>query len=152
MRSGLLSEGFGKALHKVLKNITAVYGADFVWAQVTLGRIEFFDDQIQAVALHHAADDVVKVELGQYILHIAGESGQIIPEVCLDIVRIGQQTFKGKAADIVELVAGGTGQEAVNNCQLLDLFVLLDYRAMGGSKQSWNRLTTVIGKITRPYS
>ena len=83
-----------KALDEILKDIAAVHGADLIRAEVALGGVELLDDQIQAVALHHTADDVVKIELGQHILHIAGEPGQIVPEICFNVVRVGQQALK----------------------------------------------------------
>ena len=86
MRSSLLSEGLGEALDEILKDIATVHGADLVRTEVTLGGVELLDDQIQAVALHHTADDVVKIELGQHILHIAGESCQIVPEIRFNVV------------------------------------------------------------------
>ena len=61
----------------------------------------------QAVALHHTADDVVKIKLGQHILHIAGESGQIVPEICFNVVRVSQQALKCETAGVIELIAGG---------------------------------------------
>jgi len=75
VRSGLLAKGLRKALDKILKNIAAVHGTDLIRTEVALGGVELLDDQIQAVALHHTADDVVKIELGQHILHISGEPG-----------------------------------------------------------------------------
>ena len=134
MRSGLLAKGLRKALDEILKDIAAVHGADFIRAEVALGGVELLDDQIQAVALHHTADDVVKIELGQHILHIAGKPGQIVPEIRFNVVRVCQQALKSKPAGVIELIAGGTGQKAVDNRQLLNLFILLDHRIVGGQQ------------------
>ena len=134
VRSGLLAKGLGKALDEILKYIATVHGADLIRTEVAFGGVELLDDQIQAVALHHTADDVVKIELGQHILHIAGEPGQLVPEICFDVVRVGQQALKSKPAGVIELIAGSTGQKAVDNRQLLNLFILLDHRIVGGQQ------------------
>ena len=60
VRSGLLAKGLGKALDEILKYIATVHGADLIRTEVAFGGVELLDDQIQAVALHHTADDVVK--------------------------------------------------------------------------------------------
>ena len=43
-------------------------------------------------------------------------------------------TVKGEFAGVVELVTGSTGQEAVNNLQVLDLLILLQHLVMGGQQ------------------
>ena len=101
-----------------------------------MGGAELLDDQIQAVALHHTANDVVKIELGQHILHIAGEPGQIVPEICFDVVRVGQQALKSEAAGVIELIAGSTGQKAVDNRQLLTFSYCSITASWVGSRQS----------------
>ena len=153
MGPGFLVVGFGEALYQILKNVAAVHCADFVRAEVAFRGGKLLDDQIEGIAVHHSLDDVVKIELGEHILDVGGKPGEVVPEVGLNIVRVGQQQIKGELAGVVELVAGRTGEKAVDDRQLFHLLVLLLHGGVGGgSRQSWNRFTTVIGRITRPYS
>ena len=75
-------------------------------------------------ACHVSLDDVVKIEFGQNILDIGREPSQIVPEVGFDVIRVSQQLFKCELAGIVELITGSLGQKAINDGQLLDLFIL----------------------------
>jgi len=99
--SRFLAEGLGKAAHQILEDVAAVHRRDPVRPQVALGGIELPDHQVQGVALHHTADDSVEVELGQHVLDISGEARQIVPEVCLDVLRVGEQRVKGELAGII---------------------------------------------------
>lgn len=87
---GFLPEAFGKAPDQILKDVAAVHGADLVRTQVAFRAVEFLDGQVQGVAFHQAFDDVVKVELGKDVLHVRGETGQIVAEVGLDVLGVGQ--------------------------------------------------------------
>ena len=131
MGPGLLVIGLGEALHQIFENVAAVHGADLVRAEVALGGCKLFDDQIEGIAVHHPLDDVVEVELGKHILNVGGEPGEVVPEVGLDIVRVGQQQVKGELAGVVELVAGRTGEKAVDDRQLFHLRILLLHGGVG---------------------
>ena len=74
MRPSLFSEALREAPDEVLENITTVYCTDLVWTEIAFRAVELFDGPIQCVALHHALDDVIKVELGKNVLHIWGEA------------------------------------------------------------------------------
>ena len=134
VRSGLLAETLGEPPHEVLEDVAAVHGADLVRAEVALLGAELLDDEVEGVALDHPLDDVVEVELRQHILRVGRETGQVIPEVGLDVVRVSQQGLKGEAAGVVELVAGGLLQKAVDDLQPLDFFVSVQHRLMGGQQ------------------
>lgn len=134
MRSGLLVVGLGEPPHQILEYVAAIHRADLVRTKVALGGGKFFDDQIQGAALHHPSDNAVKVELGKHILDIGGEPGQIVPEVGLNVVRVGEQQIESEPAGVIELVAGGAGEEAIDDSQLFDLFVLLPHGGMGGQQ------------------
>ena len=56
-----------------------------------------------------------------------------------DLVKRFSESFGEEAgahftAGVIELIAGGTGQKAVDNRQLLNLFILLDHRIVGGQQ------------------
>ena len=122
MGSGLLAEGLGEAAHQILKDIAAVHCADFVGPEVALMGGVFLDDEIQGVAVHHALDDVVKIELCQHVLHVGRETVQIIPEVALDILRVRQQPVEGELARVIKLIARRLAEKTVRDRQLLHLF------------------------------
>lgn len=130
----LLVIGLGEALHQILENVAAVHGTDLVRAEIAFRRGKLLDDQVEGIAVHHPLDDIVKVELGKHVLDVGREPGKVVPEVGLNIVRVGQQQIKGELADVVKLVAGRTGQETVNDCQLLHLRILLLHSGIGGQK------------------
>ena len=132
--SRFFAERLGKAAHQILEDVSAVHRRDSVRPQVALGGIELPDHQVQGVALHHAADDGVKIELGQHVLHVRGEARQIVPEVCFDVLRVGEQGVKGEPADVVELVAAGLGEKAVLHGEVPDFFVSLQHRVVGGQQ------------------
>ena len=90
MRSGFLAVGFIETANQIFKDIAAVHRADFVGSEIALGRGKFLDHQIKRVALHHAPDDAVKIELRQHVLHILRKSGEVIAEIALDIVRVSE--------------------------------------------------------------
>ena len=90
MRPGFLAIGFAEPSHEIFKDITTVHRADLVGAEVAFRAVEFLDGQVQGVAFHQAFDDVVKVELGKDVLHVRGETGQIVAEVGLDVLGVGQ--------------------------------------------------------------
>ena len=62
------------------------------------------------------------------------KSGQVIPEVRLNIVRVCQQGLEGEAAGVVKLVTGGLLQKAINDLQLFHLFVGVQHCLMGGQQ------------------
>ena len=130
--SGFLAEAFREAPHQVLEDIAAVHGADLVGTQIALGAVELLDDQVQRVAVHHALDHAVELELGQHVLHVGGEARQIVAEVALDVVRVGQEPVEGEPADVVELVLGGAAKEAVDDGQVFDLLIGVLHRLIGG--------------------
>lgn len=134
VRSGFLAEALGEPPHQILEDVAAVHCADFVRAEVALLGAELFDDEVEGVALHHPLDDVVEVKLRQHVLCIGREAGQVIPEIGLDVVRVGQQRLEGEAAGVVELVTGGLLQKAVDDLQLFDFFVSIQHRLMGGQQ------------------
>ena len=74
------------------------------------------------------------VEFGQNILDIGREPSQIVPEVGFDVIRVSQQLFKCELAGIVELITGSLGQKAINDGQLLDLFILCQDCFVGGKQ------------------
>ena len=129
-----LAEAFREAPHQVLEDVAAVHGADLVRAQIALGAVELLDDQVQRVAVHHALDHAVELELGQHVLHVGGEAGQIVAEVAFDVVRIGQESVEGELADVVELVLGGAAKEAVDDGQVFDLLIGVLHRLIGGQQ------------------
>ena len=132
--SRFLAEGLGKAAHQILEDIAAVHRRDPIRPQVTLGGIELTDHQVQGVALHHAADDGVEVELGKHVLDVGREARQIVPEVCLDVLRVGEQGVKGELADVVKLIAACLGEKAVLHGEVFDLFVFRQHRVMRGQQ------------------
>ena len=134
VRPGLLVVGLREAAHQILKDVAAVHRSDPVRAKVALGGGKLLDDQVEGVALHHALDDVLKIELGEDILDVGGKTRQVVPEVGLDIVRVGEQQIEGVLAGVIELVARCAGEEPVNDRQLLDLFILLPHGGMGGQQ------------------
>ena len=73
----------------------------------------------------HAVDDVDDV---------LREVVQVRLEVVLDVVRVGQQRFKGEAAQVVELLSGGPLQEAALHLDflLVQLLVGLQHLFTGG--------------------
>ena len=71
---------------------------------------------------------------GQNILDIGREPSQIVPEVGFDVIRVSQQLFKCELAGIVELITGSLGQKAINDGQLLDLFILCQDCFVGGKQ------------------
>ena len=123
MRPGFLPEGFGKPAHKILEDIAAVHRADAVGAEVSLRGVEFLDDEIKGVALHHPLDDVIEVEFLEHILHVGGKSCKIVAEVGLDVLRVGQQLVEVEPADVIELVPGRLRQKAVDDLETLDFFI-----------------------------
>ena len=134
MGSGFLAKALGEPPHQILKDVAAVHGADLVRAKIALLRAELLDNEVEGVALHHSLDDVVKVELCQHVLCVGREAGQVVPEVGFDIVRVGQKRLKGEAAGVIELVTGGLLQKAIDDLQLLDLFIGVQHRLMGGQQ------------------
>ena len=130
----LLAEGLGKAAHQILENIAAVHRRDLVRTQVTFGRVELADHQVQGVALYHATNHGVEVELCQHVLHVRGEARQIVPEVCLDVLRVGEQGVKGELAGIIKLVAAGFGEKTVSHGEVLDLLIFGQHRVMRGQQ------------------
>ena len=134
VRSGFLSKGFREPLYQVFKDVPAVNSTYFVRAEIALWRRKLLDDKVEGVALHHSLDDVVKIEFGQNILDIGREPSQIVPEVGFDVIRVSQQLFKCELAGIVELITGSLGQKAINDGQLLDLFILCQDCFVGGKQ------------------
>ena len=134
VRSRLLAEGLREAPHQILEDIAAVHGADAVRAKVSLGGVEFLDDQIEGVALHQTFDDILEVELCQHILHIGGKACQIITEIRLDVFRVGQQPFKVEFAGVIELVAGGAGQKSVDHGKFLHVGIGILHLLPSGKK------------------
>ena len=134
VRSGFLAKALGEPPHQVLEDVAAVHGADLVRAKIALLGAELLDNEVEGVALHHPLDDVIKVELCQHILCVGREAGQVIPEVGLNVVRVCQQGLEGEAAGVIELVAGGFLQKAVDDLQLFHLFVGVQHRLMGGQQ------------------
>lgn len=132
--SGFLAKALGEPPHQVLKDVAAVHGADLVRAEIALFGAKLFDNEVEGVALHHPLDDVVKVELCQHILCVGRKAGQVIPEVGLNVVRVCQQGLEGEAAGVIELVAGGFLQKAVDDLQLFHLFVGVQHCLMGGQQ------------------
>ena len=131
---GFLAEGLGEAPHQVLEDIAAVHGADLLRAQIALGGVELLDNQVQRVALHHAADHRVEVELGKHVLDVGRKARQVVAEVGLDVLRVRKQAVKGVPAGVVELVAGSAGQEAVDHRQVLHLPVGVLHRLPRGQQ------------------
>jgi len=113
--SRLLAKALREPPHQILEDIATVHGADLVRAKIALLRAELLDNEVEGVALHHPLDDVVKVELCQHVLCVGGEAGQVIPEVGLNVVRVCQQSLEGETAGVIELVAGGFLQKAVDD-------------------------------------
>ena len=70
VRSCFFAEGLGEAANQILKDVAAINRADLIRAKITLLGGKLLDDQVEGVALHHALDDVVKVKLGQHVLHV----------------------------------------------------------------------------------
>ena len=134
VRSGFLAKALGEPPHQVLKDVAAVNGTDLVRAKISLLGAKLLDNEVEGVALHHPFDDVVKVELCQHVLCVGREAGQVVPEVGFDIVRVGQKRLKGEAAGVIELVTGGLLQKAIDDLQLLDLFIGVQHRLMGGQQ------------------
>lgn len=132
--SCLLAKALGEPPHQILEDVAAVHGADLVRAKIALLGAELLDNEVEGVALHHPLDDVVKVELCQHVLCVGRKAGQVIPKVGLNVVRVCQQGLEGKAAGIIELVAGGLLQKAVDDLQLFHLFVGVQHRLMGGQQ------------------
>ena len=132
--SGFLAKALGEPPHQILEDIATVHGADLVRAEISLLRAELLDNEVEGVAFHHPLDDVVKVELCQHILCVGGEAGQVIPEVGLNVVRVCQQGLEGETAGVIELVAGGLLQKAVDDLQLFYLFVGVQHCLMGGQQ------------------
>ena len=131
---GFLAEGLGEAPHQVLEDVAAVHRADLLRAQIALGAVEFLNHQVERVALHHAADHRVEVELGEHVLHVGRKARQVVTEIGLDVLRVRQQAVKGVPAGVVELVAGGAGQEAVDHRQVLHLLVGVLHRLPRGQQ------------------
>ena len=75
-----------------------------------------------------------------------------LPEVGFNVVRVCQQGLEGKMAGVIELVTGGFLQKSVDDLQLFHLFVGAQHCLMGGQQAVWNRFTTIMGRMTRPYS
>lgn len=134
VRSGLLAKALREPPHQVLKDVAAVHGTDLVRAKIALLGAELLDNEVEGVALHHPLDDVVKVELCQHVLCIGRKAGQVIPEVGLNVIRVCQQGLEGEPAGVVELVAGGILQKAVDDLQLFHLFVGVQHCLMGGQQ------------------
>lgn len=132
--SGFLAKALGEPPHQVLKDVAAIHGTDLVRAKIALLRAELLDNEVEGVALHHPLDDVVKVELCQHVLCVGRKAGQVIPEVGLNVVRVCQQGLKGEPAGVIELVAGGFLQKAVDDLQLFYLFVGIQHCLMGGQQ------------------
>ena len=134
VRSGFLAKALGEPPHQVLKDVAAVHGANLVRAKIALLGAELLDNEVEGVALCHPLDDVVKVELCQHVLCVGRETGQVIPEVGLNVVRVCQQGLEGEAAGVIELVAGGLLQKAVDDLQFFYLFVGVQHCLMGGQQ------------------
>lgn len=103
VRTGFLAEGLRKPPHQILENIAAIHSANLIRPKIALLTAKFLDDEIQRVALHHALDDAVELELRQHILHICRKAIEIIAEVALDILRIRKQTLESELAGIIKL-------------------------------------------------
>ena len=134
VRPGLLAEGLGEAAHQILEDVAAVHRADPVGTEVSLGAAELLNGEIERVALHHAPDNGVEIELRKHVLYVGGEPGEVVAEVGLDVLRIGQQLVKGELARIVKLVAGGAREETVDHGQALHAFVGVLHRLPGGQQ------------------
>ena len=132
--SGFLAKALREPPHQVLKDVAAVHCADLVRAKIALLGAELLDNEVESVALHHPLDDVVKVELCQHVLCVGRKAGQVIPEVGLNVVRVCQQGLEGEPAGVIELVAGGLLQKAVDDLQLFHLLVGVQHRLMGGQQ------------------
>ena len=113
-----------EAADEVFKHIAAVHGGNLVRAQVSLGGVELLDDQVQGVALHHALDDVVELKLGQHVLHVGGEAGEVVTEVGLDVLRVSQQRLKGVLGRVVELATRGANHKTVKHFKMLVLLIV----------------------------
>ena len=134
MRSGFLAKALGEAAHQILKDIAAVNRADLVGTEIAVGRVEFLDYKVQAAALDHALDHCVKIEFGQHVLHVRRKACKIVAEVGFDILGVGKQLVKGELACVVELIARGLRQEAVDDREVLYLFVCILNRLPCGSQ------------------
>ena len=132
--SGFLAKALREPPHQVLEDVAAIHGADLVRAKIALLGAELLDNEVEGVALHHPLDDVVKVELCQHVLCVGRKAGQVIPEVGLNVVRVCQQGLEGEPAGVIELVAGGLLQKAVDDLQLFHLFVGVQHCLMGGQQ------------------
>ena len=75
-----------------------------------------------------------------------------LPEVGFNVVRVCQQGLEGKMAGVIELVTGSFLQKSVDDLQFFHLFVGAQHCLMGGQQAVWNRFTTIMGRMTRPYS
>ena len=81
--------------------------------------------KVQAAALDYALDHCVKIELGQHVLHVGRKACEIVAEVGFDILGVGKQLVKGELACVVELIARGLRQKAVDDREVLYLFVCI---------------------------
>ena len=111
MGSSLFAVGFVETADKVFEDVAAIHGGNLVRAQVSLGGVELLDDQVQGVALHHALDDVVELKLGQHVLHVGREAGEVVAEVGLDVLRVSQQRLKGVLGRVIELATRGANNK-----------------------------------------
>ena len=119
----LLAEGFGEATHQVLEDVAAVDRSHLVRTEIALVCVKLPDDQVQAVGFHQTLDHTVHIELGEDVLHIGAEPTEEVAEVRLNVLGVGEECREGELARVVELIAGGTGQECVYLGQMLDLLV-----------------------------
>ena len=113
VRPCFLGIGFGELAHQFLKDVAAIHRADFVRPQIALGRGELLHHEEERVMLHQRVKLVFESELGEDILHVSGETRQIIAEIGLDVVGVGNQRFKRKLAGVVELVTCGAHEQHI---------------------------------------
>ena len=68
--SCLLAERLRETLDEVLKHIAAVNCAYLVRPEIALLRVEFLDNEVESVALHHTVYDSIKIELCKHVLYV----------------------------------------------------------------------------------
>lgn len=86
----------------LLKDVSHLQVGVLFRVKISFGCGTFLQDSIQNVILRHRCYLNVKLEHLNYLLHIQGKPIEIIPEVCLNGIRVIQAFPEGELTGIIK--------------------------------------------------
>ena len=113
--AGVLVQGLVELTDQFLEDRPHGRVVDPVGVQIHV--LEALQHLEQQPGLLELADGVVEVEALQHVAHVLAEVGDVVPEVCRDLRRVGQQLVEVEARGVVEGEARGGAKRPVHVLQ-----------------------------------